>query len=127
MEIEPVRTEAAPPAIGPYSQGVRAGRYLFTSGQLPMTPAGELIVDDVREAARQAFSNLRAVLAAARADIRSVAKVTIYLVRMEDFAAVNAVYAETFSEPYPARSTIGVKSLPKGSPLEVEAIALIEG
>ena len=127
MGIEPIRTDAAPPAIGPYSQGVRAGGFLFASGQLPITPDGELIVDDVREAARQAFSNLRAVLAAGGAGLSSVVKVTLYLARIEDFSAVNEVYAETFSEPYPARSTIGVGSLPKGAPLEVEAIALIEG
>lgn len=125
--MEPIRADDAPPAIGPYSQAVRTGRFVFTSGQLPMTPGGELLVDDVREAARQAFSNLRAVLAAAGAGLDSVVKVTLYLSDMGDFAAVNAVYAEAFTEPYPARTTVEVGSLPKGAPLEVEAIAMIEG
>jgi len=127
MAIESIRTEEAPPAIGPYSQGVRAGRFVFTSGQLPLTPRGELIVDDIKRAARQAFLNVRAVLNSAGTDLSSVVKVTIYLAAMGDFAAVNEVYAETFTEPYPARSTVEVGSLPKGSPLEVEAIAVIEG
>jgi len=122
VKTEPIRTDAAPAAIGPYSQGIRAGRFVFASGQLPLTPEGELITDDIE---RQAFANLRAVLVAGGADLGSVVKVTIYLAAMEDFAAVNAIYAEVFAEPYPARSTVEVSALPKGSPLEVEAIAAI--
>ena len=125
MKTEPIRTDAAPAAIGPYSQGIRAGRFVFASGQLPLTPEGELITDDIERASRQAFANLRAVLVAGGADLGSVVKVTIYLAAMEDFAAVNAIYAEVFAEPYPARSTVEVSALPKGSPLEVEAIAVI--
>lgn len=125
--MEPIETDGAPAAIGPYSQGVRAGRFVFASGQLPLTAEGELIVDDVRKAARQALANLSAVLAAGGASLGSVVKVTIYLADMDDFAAVNEVYSQAFSAPYPARATVAVGSLPMGARLEIEAIALVEG
>ena len=123
----PVRTDDAPGAIGPYSQGVVAGDLVFTSGQIPMTPSGDLVAGGVAEAARQSLANLLAVLAAAGATEADVVKVTVFLADMGDFEAVNAVYAETFSPPYPARSCIEVSRLPKGVPIEIEAVARIGG
>ena len=121
-----IRTDDAPGAIGPYSQGIRSGDLVFTSGQLPMRPGGEMIRDDVEAAARQALENVFGVLRAAGAKPTDVIKVTIFLVDLEDFAAVNGVYAEAFAEPFPARSCVQVARLPKDAPLEVEAIARIE-
>ncbi len=120
---EPISTDRAPAAVGPYSQGIAAGGFIFVSGQLPLTPDGELIVADVKAAARRALANVRAVLEAAGAGMDDVVKVTVYLAEIGDFAAVNEVYAEFFSEPYPARAAFAVKALPKGAPLEIEAIA----
>jgi 2-iminobutanoate/2-iminopropanoate deaminase len=122
---ETIRTDRAPAAVGPYSQGVRSGSLLFTSGQLPMTREGELIVDDIERAARRAFANVEAVLDAGGASLADVVKVTIYLAEMNDFAAVNAVYAETFQEPFPARSCVEVARLPLDAPIEVEAVAVV--
>jgi len=118
-----IRTERAPAAVGPYSQGILEGQFVFTSGQLPMTTDGELIIDDIERATRQALENVKVVLEAGGASLTDVVKVTVYLVDMDDFAAVNAVYAEIFTEPFPARSCIEVTRLPKGVPLEIEAIA----
>lgn len=101
------------------------GKLLFTSGQLPMTPEGELIVDDIERAARRALANVEAVLDAGGAALADVVKVTIYLADMNDFAAVNAVYAEIFREPFPARSCIEVARLPLDAPIEIEAVAVV--
>lgn len=120
-----IRTDRAPAAVGPYSQGVCLGKLLFTSGQLPMTPEGELIVDDIERAARRALANVEAVLDAGGAALADVVKVTIYLADMNDFAAVNAVYAEIFREPFPARSCIEVARLPLDAPIEIEAVAVV--
>jgi 2-iminobutanoate/2-iminopropanoate deaminase len=125
LTIRSIRTEGAPKAVGPYSQGVAAGTYVFTSGQLPMTPAGEMIHGDVEKAARQALDNVRAVLAAAGAGPGDVVKVTVYLTDMDDFAAVNRVYAEFFSAPFPARSCVAIARLPLDAPLEIEAVAVV--
>jgi 2-iminobutanoate/2-iminopropanoate deaminase len=122
---EAIRTDRAPAAVGPYSQGVRSGGLLFTSGQLPMTREGELIVDDIARAACRAFANVRAVLDAGGASLADVVKVTIYLADMNNFAAVNAVYAETFQEPFPARSCVEVARLPLDAPIAVEAVAVV--
>jgi 2-iminobutanoate/2-iminopropanoate deaminase len=121
---EAIHTKDAPPAVGPYSQGIAADRFIFTSGQLPATPAGELVTDDIAAAARRSLENVRAVLAAAGATMEDVVKVTIFLTDMADFGAVNEVYKEFFTEPYPARAAVAVKTLPKGAPLEIEAIAV---
>jgi 2-iminobutanoate/2-iminopropanoate deaminase len=121
----PVRTLGVPGAIGPYSQGVVAGDLVFTSGQIPMTADGERVAGDVTMATRQALANVLVVLAAAGATEADVVKVTVYLADMDDFEEVNAVYAETFSPPYPARSCVEVSRLPKGVPVEIEAIARI--
>ena len=121
-----ISTSDAPGAIGPYSQGVRAGGLFYTSGQLPLTPAGDLVSDDVRRAARQALENVRAILAAGGATMKDVVKVTVYLTDMAHFAAVNEVYAQFFSEPYPARTCIAVAGLPRGALLEIEAHAVVQ-
>jgi 2-iminobutanoate/2-iminopropanoate deaminase len=121
---EAIHTKDAPPAVGPYSQGIAADRFIFTSGQLPATPAGELVTDDIAAAARRSLENVRAVLAAAGATMEDVVKVTIFLTDMADFGAMNEVYKEFFTEPYPARAAVAVKTLPKGAPLEIEAIAV---
>lgn len=123
--MQPIRTNAAPAAIGPYSQAIAEGQLLFTSGQLPLDPVtGELRNRDIATAARQVLSNLRAVLVAGGADMNAVVKTTVFLKDMRDFQAFNAVYAEFFQEPYPARSTVQVAALPQEALIEIEAIAV---
>jgi len=122
-----IRTENAPPAIGPYSQGVAAGDLVFTSGQIPMTPSGELATASIGEATRQSLANVLAVLEAGGAGPQDVVKVTVYLKDMGSFAAVNEIYGQVFSEPYPARSCVEVARLPKDVPIEIEAVARIRG
>ncbi|MFN7954578.1 MAG: RidA family protein [bacterium] len=123
MEI--VTTNAAPRAIGPYSQAVKAGGFLFLSGQIPLDPAtGEIVAGDVRTQARQVFANLRAVLSAAGLDPAAIVKTTIFLTDMADFGAVNELYAELVGDHRPARSTVAVAALPRGARIEVEAIAI---
>lgn len=120
-----VTTDAAPRAIGPYSQAVRAGGFVFLSGQIPLDPVtGELVAGDVRAQARQVFANLRAVLAAAGLAPAAIVKTTIFLTDMADFAAVNELYAELVGDHRPARATVAVAALPRGARIEVEAIAL---
>lgn len=120
-----LHTEAAPAAVGPYSQGISAGRLVFTSGQLPMKD-GVLITDDVAAAARASLENVAAILEAGHATLADVVKVTIFLKDMNDFAAVNAVYGEFFPKPYPARSCIEVARLPLDAVLEIETLAYIQ-
>ncbi|MDP9271507.1 MAG: RidA family protein [Chloroflexota bacterium] len=121
----PVQTDAAPGAIGPYSQAIIAGGLVFTAGQVGLDPtSGELVAGDVGDQARQALRNLSAVLAAAGSGWDRVVKTTIYLVDMADFATVNEVYAAALPSPFPARSTVAVRSLPKGALMEIEAVAL---
>ena len=123
MPREPVATERAPAAIGPYSQAVRAGGSVYLSGQIPLDPAtGELVAGDIGMQARRVFDNLRAVCEAAGASLDDVVRVGIYLMDLGDFAAVNAVMADYFAAPYPARSTIQVSGLPRGARLEIDAI-----
>jgi len=123
--MKPIRTTAAPAAIGPYSQAVAEGRLLFTSGQIPIDPAtGELRNSDIATAARQVLTNLRAVLVAGGADLTTVVKTTVFLKDMRDFQAFNAVYGEFFKAPFPARSCIQVAGLPKDSLVEIEAVAV---
>ena len=125
MSKETIKTSNAPAAVGPYSQAMRAGDLIFVSGQLPMTSDGSLITDNVAEAAKQSLQNISAVLKAAGASMSDVVKVTVFLEDMADFGAMNEVYKEYFTEPYPARAAVAVKTLPKGAPLEIEAIARI--
>lgn len=119
-----IRTEKAPAPIGPYSQAILAGGELFCSGQIAIDPAtGELVGNDAATQADQALRNLGAVLEAAQMGFGNVVKTTIYLIDMNDFAAVNTVYAKYFDASKPARSTIAVAALPKGGLVEIDAIA----
>lgn len=121
-----VHTDQAPAAIGPYSQAVRAGQFVFTAGQIGLDPStGQLVADDVAAQTRQVMANLAAVLAAAGSDLSRIVKTTIFLTDMADFAAVNAVYGEFFPTEPPARSTVAVTALPRGARVEIEAIALV--
>lgn len=118
-----VESREAPAAVGPYSQGVLAGGFLFASGQIPLDPAtGKLVGGDAAAQTRRCLDNLRAVARAAGLDLRQAVKVTVFLTDLADFAAMNAVYAEYFSEPFPARSTVQVAALPRGARLEIEAV-----
>ncbi|MFC2108808.1 Rid family detoxifying hydrolase [Candidatus Bipolaricaulota bacterium] len=120
-----LHTDDAPAAVGPYSQGISAGRLVFTSGQLPMKD-GVLITDDVAKAARASLENVTAILKMGHATLSDVVKVTIFLKDMNDFSAVNAVYGEFFPRPYPARSCIEVARLPLDAILEIEAVAYVQ-
>ena len=122
-----IATKDAPSAIGPYSQGVAAkGTMVFSSGQIPLDPAtGSIVGSDIQAQTRQALTNVKAVLAAAGAELKDVVKTTVFLSDMNDFAAMNAVYAEFFTENFPARSAVQVARLPKDAKVEVEAIAFI--
>jgi len=120
---EAIRTDNAPLAVGPYSQGICAGNFVFTSGQLPAKPTGELTSGDIAAATHQSLENVRAVLKAASVQMDDVIKVTIFLTDMADFATVNAVYEEFFPGVPPARSCVQVAALPKGAPIEIEAVA----
>ncbi|PZO09453.1 MAG: reactive intermediate/imine deaminase [Lysobacteraceae bacterium] len=123
MSREPINTPRAPAAIGPYSQAVRAGGVVYLSGQIPLDPAtGELVQADISTEARRVFDNLTAVCEAAGGTLGDVARVGIYLTDLADFAAVNAVMANYFQLPYPARSTIQVSALPRGARVEIDAI-----
>ena len=122
--MESIHTDGAPAAIGPYSQACVAGGFLFTAGQIGLDPAtGQLVGPGVREQAYRVFENLAAVLAAAGADFGDVVKTTVYVADMADFAELNAIYAEHFSEPYPARSTIEAGALPAGASVEIDVVA----
>ena len=126
MEKQRIHSNDAPAAVGPYSQAVRVGNFLFTAPQGALhPPGGELVGDAVAAQTEQVMRNLRAVLAAAGPDLAHVAKTTVFLKSMGDFAAMNAVYARHFPEPFPARSTVEVGALPKGGLVEIECIALI--
>jgi 2-iminobutanoate/2-iminopropanoate deaminase len=125
MNKERIHTDHAPAAVGPYSQAIRVGEYIFTAGQVALDPvSGELVGSDVAAQTEQVVSNLRAVLAAAGTSLERVVKTTVFLKSMGDFAAMNAVYARHFPEPFPARSTVEVGALPKGGLVEIECIAL---
>lgn len=119
-----VQTEAAPDAIGPYSQAIRAGGLVFTAGQVGAEPSTGVLLDGVAAQADQALRNLAAVLEAAGTGFDRVVKTTIMLVDMADFATANEAYARHLSPPYPARTTVAVRALPKGALVEIEMIAL---
>ena len=123
---EAVRTDKAPAAIGPYSQAVRVGNLLFCSGQIPLDPAtGQLVTGDIAAQTRQVFANLGAVLTAAGASFDHVARTTVYLADMTDFAAMNDVYGTVFRDPAPARSTIQAAGLPNHARVEIDVIAVL--
>jgi reactive intermediate/imine deaminase len=118
-----ISTPAAPVAIGPYSQAIKVGNTVWLSGQIPLVPGtSELVAGDISAQANQVFRNLGAVAEAAGGSLQNAVKVNISLVNLEHFAAVNAVMAEFFQEPYPARACVQVAALPKGAQIEVEAI-----
>ena len=121
----PVRTPAAPDAIGPYSQAIVAGDFVFTSGQIPLDPVtGEMVKGDVKDQTRRVLENLKAVLGAAGSSLERVTKATVFLADMGDFAAFNEAYAEYFSSHKPARSTVQAAKLPKDARVEIDLIAL---
>jgi 2-iminobutanoate/2-iminopropanoate deaminase len=126
MQRSTVATSNAPKAIGPYSQAIKAGELLFCSGQIPLDPAtGEMIEGDIPTLTRQVLRNLQAVLEAAGSSLDKVVKTTVFLADMGDFAAMNAAYAEFFTNDPPARSAVQAARLPKGARVEIEAIALL--
>ena len=123
--MKTIQTTKAPAAIGPYSQAVEANGFVFASGQLGINPAtGEFVEGDVQDQTRQALTNARAIMNEAGLDLNNVIKTTVFLSDMANFAAMNEIYAEFFSEPYPARSAVAVKTLPKNALVEVECIAV---
>ncbi len=123
--IQNVQTSNAPAAIGPYSQAMIANGMVFTSGQIALTPSGEMVEGDVNAQCIQVIANLKAVLEAAGSSFDKVIKTTIFLADMDDFTAVNAIYGEAFGNHKPSRSTVAVKTLPKNALVEIDAIALI--
>lgn len=127
MTRQAIHTDNAPAAIGPYSQAVRCGNTVYLSGQIPFDPATmELVGGDIAHQARRVFDNLKAVCEASGGSLAQIARLGIYLTDLGKFAEVNAVMAEYFQPPYPARSTIGVASLPRGAEVEVDAVLVIE-
>jgi len=121
-----VSTESAPKALGPYSQGVRAGQFLFVSGQVPIDPAtGELITGGIAVQTRRALENVGAILAAAGASFQHVVRTSVYLADLGDFGAMNEVYATFFTAPQPARSTIQAARLPRDARIEIDVIAFL--
>ena len=125
MIREKIATSNAPGAIGPYSQAIRAeGRFLFMSGQIPLTPSGELVTGDVKLQTQQSMANIKAVLDEAGLTFANVVKTTIFLSSMEHFASVNEVYGSYFTSDPPARSTVAVAGLPRGVDVEIEMLAV---
>ncbi len=125
--MEAIYSKNAPAVIGPYSQAVKCGQYIFCSGQLGINPAtGELVGDDIKTQTKQAMENLQAVLKEAGSDFSEVVKVHIYLKNIGDFSLVNEVYATYFKKPYPARATIEASKLPKDALVEIDCIAVIK-
>ena len=126
MSRTPIHTELAPAAIGPYSQAVRSGNLVFLSGQTPLDPATGLLAEgDISVQARRAFDNIKAVCEAAGGSMDDIVRVGLYLTDLSQFAAVNAVMAEYFQTPYPARSTIEVSALPRDAEFEMDAVLVL--
>lgn len=125
MSKTSISTTSAPAAIGPYSQAVEAGGTVYVSGQLPIDPAtGAFAEGGIKELTRQSLTNMKAILTEAGLDMGDVVKTTVFLADMADFAEMNEVYAQFFSAPFPARSAVAVKTLPKGARVEIECVAV---
>ena len=125
MSNEAISTPAAPAAIGPYSQAIRAGQTVYVSGQLPIDPAtGGFAGDDIQSQTRQSLNNIQAILAQAGMSMADVVKTTVLLADIADFGAMNDVYAQFFAEPYPARAAFQAAALPKGAKVEIECVAV---
>ena len=125
---EIVKTAHAPSAIGPYSQAIKisAGTFLFTAGQIPLDPAtGQMVAGDIKVQTRRVLENVQAILQAAGATLAQVVKTTVFLIDLGEFAAMNEVYGEYFSQDPPARSTVEVRALPRGAKVEIETIAIV--
>ncbi len=121
-----ISTQKAPAAIGPYSQAIQIGNLVYTSGQIPIDPStGKFAEGGIKEQTRQSLLNVKAILEEAGLTMKNVVKTTVFMADMNDFADMNAIYAEFFSEPYPARSAVAVKTLPKGALVEIEAVAAL--
>lgn len=118
-----INTTNAPAAIGPYSQAIKANGFLFVSGQIPLTPNGELAGDDIKTQTKQVLKNLKSILKEAHLSLKDTVKTTIFLKNMDDFSIVNEIYAQAFKEHKPARSTIEISKLPKDVLIEIELIA----
>ena len=119
-----ISTTKAPAAIGPYSQAIQVGNLVYTSGQIPIDPAtGQFAEGGIKEQTRQSLRNVKAILEEAGLTMGNVVKTTVFMADMADFAEMNAVYAEFFAEPFPARSAVAVKTLPKGALVEIEVVA----
>ena len=128
MTKEIISTENAPQAIGPYSQAVKAGNLMFVSGQIPLDPkTGDLVSESIEDQAKQVLDNVKSICEAAGSSLDDIVKISIFLTDLSNFAVVNDVMKEYFSEPYPARATIEVSGLPLGVNVEIEAIVLING
>ena len=122
--MKAISTAKAPAAIGPYSQAIYVGNLVITSGQLPIDPTtGAIVEGGIKEQTRQSLTNVKAILEGAGLSMGNVVKTTVFMADMNDFAEMNSVYAEFFAEPYPARSAVAVKTLPKGALVEIEVIA----
>ncbi|NLL19663.1 MAG: RidA family protein [Clostridia bacterium] len=126
MSLQRVTTDKAPAAIGPYSQAIKAGNFVFTSGQLPMNPETGQIEGDIKAQTKMALTNLANVLEAAGSGMDKVVKTTVFLADINEFAAMNEVYATFFGEVPPARSAFQAANLPKGAKIEIEAVAVVE-
>lgn len=125
MTKEIISTENAPGAIGPYSQGVKIGEMVYTSGQLPVNPITGIMPEDVKEQTKQSLENVKAILEAAGTSMDKVVKTTVFIKNMDDFAQINEVYGEFFKVPYPSRSCVEVARLPKDAKVEIEVIAVL--
>lgn len=124
--MEALHTDNAPKALGPYSQAVKANGFIFASGQVPIDPETDKFVEGgIKEQTRQSLTNAQNILKSAGIDLSHVVKTTVFLSDMDNFAAMNEVYAQFFAQPYPARSAVAVKTLPKGALVEIECIAAV--